>query len=151
MSFNLLGLLSMPAQKKLAEAGVALADQKRMATQMAVLSQLHIARLQFANAVHQYQRADTIAQVDQRLAQHVDNQVLAEKQTRLDGVSQQTASILSTLRRYQALSNMQAAGSRLQATLGLEPAIEGSDSQSLPELTSAVGQALQRWEAGQAQ
>jgi len=151
VSFNLLGLLSMPAQKQLAEAGVALADQKRMATQMAVLSQLHIARLQFANAVHQYQRADTIAQVDQRLTQHVDNQVIAEKQTRLDGVTQQTASILSTLRRYQALSNMQSAGSRLQATLGLEPAIEGSDSLPLPELTAAVGQALQRWEAGQLQ
>lgn len=151
ISFNLLGLLSMPAQKQLAEAGVELADQKRMATQMAVLSQVHIARLQFANAVHQYQRADTIAQVDQRLAQHVDNQVIAEKQTRLDGVSQQTASILSTLRRYQALSNMQAAGSRLQATLGLEPAIDGSDSLPLPELTAAVGQALQRWEAGQLQ
>lgn len=151
VSFNLLGLLAMPAQKQLAEAGVALADQKRMATQMAVLSQLHIARLQFANAVHQYQRADAIAQVDQRITQHVDNQVVAEKQTRQDSVAQQTASILSTLRRYQALSNMQSAGSRLQATLGLEPAIEGSDSMPLPDLTAAVGQALQRWEAGQAQ
>ncbi|MDR2325886.1 MAG: TolC family protein [Acidovorax sp.] len=151
ISFNLLGLLSVPAQNRLAKAGVALADQKRMATQMAVLSQLHIARLQFANAAHQYERADVIAEVDQRLSQHVDNQVKVEKQTRQDSVAQQTASILSTLRRYQALATLQSAGSRLQATLGLEPVIEGSDTLPLPELTSAVGQALQRWEAGQLQ
>ena len=151
ISFNLLGLLSVPAQKQLADAGVALADQKRMATQMAVLSQLHIARLQFSNAAHQYERAASIAEVDQRLTQHVDNQVLAQKQTRQDSVAQQTASILSTLRRYQAQAAVQAAGSRLQATLGLEPVIEGSDRLPLPELTSAVGQALQRWELGQLQ
>lgn len=151
ISFNLLGLLSVPAQKRLADAGVALADQKRMATQMAVLSQLHIARLQFANATHQYERADAIAEVDQRLTQHVDNLVKVDKQTRQDSVAQQTASILSTLRRYQALAALQSAGSRLQATLGLEPVIEGSDKLPLPELTSAVGQALQRWEAGQLQ
>jgi len=149
VSFNLLSLLSLPAQKQLAAAGVALADQKRMATQMAVLTQVHIARLQFANAVHQYQRADAIAEVDQRITRHVDNQVAAEKQTGLDRVAQQTTSILSILRRYQALSNMQAAGSRLQATLGLEPVIEGSDRMALPELTTAVGQSLKRWEAGQ--
>ena len=151
ISFNLLGLLALPAQKQLAEAGVALADQKRMATQMAVLSQLHIARLQFANAVHQYQRADSIAQVDQRLSQHMDNLVAAERQTKLDSVAQQTSAILSTLRRYQALSNMQSAGARLQATLGLEAVMEGADSQALPDLTATVGQALQRWEAGQLQ
>lgn len=151
VSFNLLGLLSVPAQKRLAEAGVALADQKRLATQMGVLSQLHIARLQFANAAHQYARADAIASVDQKLSQHIDNQVKVEKLARQDGVAQQTTAILSTLRRYQALAALQSAGSRLQATLGLEPVIEGSDQLPLPELTNAVGQALQRWEAGQLQ
>ena len=89
--------------------GVSLADQKRLATQMAVLAQLHIARLQFGNAMNQYQRADEIAGVDQRIARHVDNQVRAQKQAGLEQVSQQAGAILSSLRRYQALSNMQAA------------------------------------------
>lgn len=151
ISFNLLGLFSVPAQKRLANAGVALADQKRMATQMAVLSQLHIARLQLANAAHQFERADAIATVDQRLSQHIDNQVKVERQSQQESVAQHTASILSMLRRYQALAAVQAAGSRLQATLGLEPAIEGSDALPLPELTQAVGQSLQRWDAGHLQ
>lgn len=151
ISFNLLGLLSMPAQRQLADAGVKLADQRRLATQMAVLTQLHVARLQFANAVRQYERAQTIATVDQRISEHVSNQVQAEKLNALERVSQQTTTILSVLRRYQAQATMQAASSRLQATLGMEPVIEGSDSMPLPELTKAVAQSLQRWEAGQLQ
>ena len=149
ISFNLMGLLSAPAQMRLADAGVAMADQKRMSTQMAVLTQLHIARLQYANALRLYERSDTIAGVDQRIADHTSNQEQAERQTKLERVSQQTASILSSLRRYQALSNAQAAASRLQATLGLEPAIEGSDRMPLPELTAAVARALKSWEKGE--
>lgn len=148
ISFNLLGILSAPAQMKLADAGVALADQKRLATQMAVLSQVHIARLQYANAARQFERADAIASVNSRIMRHVVNQERAENQTRLERVSQQTAAILSQLRRYQALSNAQAAASRLQASLGLEPTVAGTDSMPLDALTAAVRQSLQAWEAG---
>lgn len=149
ISFNLLGLLSAPAQLRLADAGVSLANQRRMATQMAVLSQLHIARLQYANTARQYQRADAIAGVDTRIANHIANQAEAQKQSALDRISQQSTAVLSQLRRYQALSNAQAAASRLQATLGMEPAITGSSSMPLEQLTSAVGQSLQAWNRGQ--
>jgi outer membrane protein TolC len=148
LSFNLLGLLAAPAQKKLADAGVALADQKRMSTQMAVLSQLHLARLQYGNAIRQFERADNIAQVDARIAQHVANQEAAARQTQLERVAQQTAAILSQLRRYQALSNAQAAGSKLQATLGLEPPLSAPETMALPELTAAVATALKSWDEG---
>ncbi|MYN44209.1 TolC family protein [Pseudoduganella sp. FT93W] len=149
ISFNLLGLLSAPAQMRLAEAGVALAEQRRMATQMAVLSQLHVARLQYANAARQYTRADAIAAVDTRLAQHISNQAEAQKQSALDRVSQQSAAVLSQLRRYQAISNAQAAASRLQATLGMEAAITAASGMPLDQLTAAVSQSLNRWNQGQ--
>jgi outer membrane protein TolC len=149
ISFNLLGLLSAPAQMRLADAGVALANQRRMALQMAVLSQVHIARQQYANTARQYERADAIAEVDGRIAQHVANQADAQKQSALDRISQQSTSVLSQLRRYQALSNAQAAASRLQATLGMEPVISGSSNMPLADLTAAVAQSLQTWNQGQ--
>ena len=149
VSFNLLGLLSAPTQMRLADAGVALADQKRMATQMAVLTQLHVARLNYANAVHQYERADAIWQVDREIASHVARREQAQTQTKLDRVSHQTAAILSELRRYQALAQVNTATSRLQATLGLEPAIAAAADQSLAELTAAVSDSLKAWNDGQ--
>ena len=151
ISFNLLGLLSAPTQMRLAEAGVALADQRRMATQMAVLAQVHVAGLQYHNALSQFERADTIWKVDSDIAKQVANREQAQTQTRLDRVASQTEAILSLLRRYQALSQVQAAAGKLQATLGLEPALADGRNASLEKLTQAVGTALRQWDAGQLQ
>ena len=146
LSFNLFNVFSAPAQMRLSEAGVALADQKRLVTQMAVLTQLHVARLQYANAIHQFERADEIADIEARMAGHARNQSDAEKQSRLDRVSQSTSYVLAQLRRYQALSNAQSAASKLQATLGLEPVIEAGTERPLPELTDSVRKALDAWQ-----
>lgn len=148
ISFNLLGLLSQPARKRLADAGVALADQKRMTTQMAVLAQLHIARLLYSHAAHQFERADRIAAIHARLTEHVVRQADASKLSQQDRVAEQTANILALLRRYQALANAQAAASRLQATMGLEPKLAAPGRLSLAELTSAVGRSLDGWDSG---
>ena len=146
LSFNLFNVFSAPAQMRLSEAGVALADQKRLVTQMAVLTQLHVARLQYANAIHQFERADEIADIEARMAGHARNQSDAEKQSRLDRVSQSTSYVLAQLRRYQALSNAQSAASKLQATLGLEPVVDAGAERPLPELTDSVRKALDAWQ-----
>lgn len=148
VSFNLLGLLAIPSQMRLADAGIALADQKRMVTQLAVLTQVHIARLQYANSLRQYERTESIANVETRISEHVSNQAIADKQTKLDRISQQTSMILAQLRRYQALSNTQGAASKLQATLGLEPVVNSSNNESLQNLTEAVGVSLKAWGLG---
>ncbi len=149
ISFNLMGILSAPTAKRLADMGISMADQRQVATQMAVISQVHIARLNYANAAKQYMRADKIARVDSRMAEVVNARAKAESQSRQDSVAQQTASILSALRRYQALSNAQAAASRLQATLGLEPVVMAAEGKPLPEVVQAVQQSLKNWEAGE--
>ena len=149
ISFNLLGLLTAPTAKRLAELGVSTADQRQVAAQMAVISQVHIARLNYANASKQYERADKIAKVDGRLAEVVTARAKAESQSRQDSVSQQTASILSDLRRYQALSNAQTAAARLQATLGLEADVQAAEGKPLAEVVQAVKQSLKTWEAGE--
>jgi len=150
ISFNLLGLLSAPEQMRLAKAGVALADQQRMTTQMAVLTQVHVARLQYGNALRQFERADAIWKVDEGIAQQVANREQAHTLTRLDSVASQTAAILSLLRRYQALAQAQAAAGKLQATLGLEPNVTASNV-PLSKLTQAVGTTLRQWNNGQLQ
>ena len=114
---------------------------------MAVLAQLHIARLQFGNAMNQYQRADEIAGVDQRIARHVDNQVRAQKRPVWNRSRNRPA---PSCRRCAATRPCPTCRPppRLQATLGLEPAIDGSDAMPLPELTASVARGLSQWESG---
>jgi outer membrane protein TolC len=146
LSFNLLGLLSAPAQMRLADANLALADQQRMAAQMALLAQVHLARLQCEFAQRQFERADTLWQVDSQLAEHASRREQAQTQTKLDRIGAQTAAILSELRRYQALAQVQAAAGKLQATLGLEPAVQVDRDTPLDQLTQAVAASMRQWD-----
>jgi outer membrane protein TolC len=149
LSFNLMNLLSAPSQKRLAEAGVALADQRRVATQMAILAQMHIARLQYSNALLQFERSDAIWSIDDRINGHIANREQAQTMGKLDKVANNTAAILSLLRRYQALAQAHAAASKLQATLGMEPELGSVQDMSLPDLQAAIGSAIKRWENGE--
>ena len=148
ISFNLFNLLSLPAQMQMADAGVALADQRRVATQMALLAQMHIARLQYSFAVQQFNRADAVWLVDDKINTHTENREKAQAQSRLEAVANKTAAILSLLRRYQALSQVHAASAKLQATLGMEPEIGSVREMSLSELTAAVKTSIKEWENG---
>ena len=138
LSFNLLNLASAPAQMRFAQAGVALADQRRVTMQMAVLAQMHLARLYYANALKQFHRADAIWSVDERINQHSANRAQAENQGKLEQVSNNTTAILSLLRRYQALALAHAASSKLQAVLGVEPATDSQVGLPLAQLSAAI-------------
>ena len=138
VSYNLLNLLTAPTQTRLAEAGVALSDQRRVAVQMAVLTQVHLARQQLANATSQFGRAEEIWKVDSKISTIVINREAARAQSKLERISNETAAVLSLLRRYQAAAQMQAAESRLQATLGVEPRIDSIDEIATNELAQRI-------------
>jgi outer membrane protein TolC len=124
LSLNLFNLLTGPTQVKLAEAGVALADQR---------------------ARGQFDRADAIYNTDSKIAEVSRNRQQAQAQSKLDVVSNETAAILSLLRRYQALAQVHAAENRLLATLGLEPQIGSTSELSLKELTEQLQRAAPAW------
>ena len=146
VSFNLFNVLTGPTQIKLAEAGVVLADQRRVATQLAVLTQVHLARLQLLNARNQFDRADAIYATDVKIAEHVRNRESAQAQSKLDSVSNATAAILSLLRRYQALAQVQSAENRLLASMGLEPKIGSTSELTLAQLTAQIKSNGAPWE-----
>lgn len=138
LSYNFLNLLSGPAQMKMAEAGVALADQRRMATQMAVLTQVHLARLQLANARQQFGRAEQVLETDRKINDLLNARAKVQAASKLEEVSQSTSAILSLLRRYQALAQVHTAASRLMAQIGIEPQIGSTDDLSLDELKQKI-------------
>jgi outer membrane protein TolC len=145
VSYNLFNLLSGPSRMKAAEMGKQVAETKRMALQMTVLTQVHIARYQYDDALHQYERADSIYDVDNRLAKLSLSQEKSQMASNLERISASTTSILSSVRLYHAMAKVQEAASRLQATLGLEPEIGSLDDADLPTLEKQIEQSLKRW------
>jgi outer membrane protein TolC len=146
LSFNLMNLFTAGTQMKVAEAGATLAEQRRLAAHAAVLAQVHLSRLQALNARSQFDRADAIYATDSKIAEVTRNRQMAAAQSKLDVVSTETASILSLLRRYQALAAVQVAENRMLATLGLEPQIGSTHELSLQQLTEQIGQSKAPWQ-----
>jgi outer membrane protein TolC len=149
LSFSLMNLVTMEQQKQLAEAGIKLADQRRLTAHMAVLAQVHLARLQWDHALRQMERNQEIYATDRRLAELMTHREGAQVQSKLDRVSAETGAILSLLRHYQSISQVHAAEARLEASLGLDPVIGSVDSVPLPELTRQLREG-RRWALSQA-
>lgn len=145
VSFNLFNLLSGPSQMKAAEMGVKVMEARRMALQMAVLTQVHLARHQYDDALRQQRRAEAIWDVDNRLARLAASQEQSQMASRLDANAANVAAILSSVRRYHAMAKVHEAASRMQATLGLEPDIGSLDEIDLPTLEKRIGESLKRW------
>lgn len=141
-SFNFINLLALPAQQRAAEAGIALADQRRLAAHVAVVTQVHVAREQLGAARKQLERANALWVLDDKIMQQMLRREQAQAGPKLERVAAQTTMIISLLRRYQALAQVHAATSRLQATLGVDPLPESSDDLSLEQLRSHVSARL---------
>jgi outer membrane protein TolC len=146
VSFNIFNIFTGPQQMKLADAGVDLADHRRVATQMAVVAQVHLARQQLISSMQQFDRSDAIWSTDSRIERHSRNREDAQAQSKLDRVADQTTAILSQLRRYQALAQAQEAEARLMVTVGADPFIGSVGEQTLAELTASLGQTRNVWD-----
>ena len=145
-SSNLLNVFNYPRQKALAQSAQRVADARRMALEMALVTQVHVAAYQFAGARRQFNRADAIWQVDDRMLNLAESAKTAQTEGRLSLIANHTAAILSLLRRYQALANLHAAAGKMQTTLGLEPRVESLDTLSLPDLTHEIERGLLDWQ-----
>jgi outer membrane protein TolC len=144
VTYNLLNLAALPRQRRASEALEQLAKTRRMALQVAVLTQVHLGRNYYAGVLRQYERAAQIADIDEQLmslsAKEADSGVGSE----LDRIAANVVSIMSSVRRYQAIARVEEAASQLQATLGMEPELASLDTLSLPALTDIMRRELER-------
>lgn len=148
VSFNLFNVLSGPSRLKAAERNEKIEQARRMALQMSVLTQVHLAYHQFGDAQKQYERADEIYQVDQELSRLAQSQEASRMASQLDRISANVTFILSSVRRYQAIAKVHEAASRVQASLGLEPEISSLDDADLKTVQNAIQKTLLQWGAG---
>jgi hypothetical protein len=117
---------------------VALADQRRMVMQMAVLTQVHLGTLNWQNAQKQHQRAQQIWAVDDRLAKLASAREQALMRGSLETVNAQASALLSQFRRYQSVAQVQVTESRLRAVMGLEFDDANVDLWSLKDIVEKI-------------
>jgi outer membrane protein TolC len=149
VSFNLWNLLSAPAVIDLADKNQDLAAQKRMMIQMAIISQVHLSKIQLDNSNRLYKRSAEIDAVDGRIAKFTAQKYKEGAASQAEKVAADASYIVSKLRKYQALSQLFASSGKMQATTGMEPQFDSLDDVTLVDMTSKVKSTFKSWNSGQ--
>ena len=150
ISYNLFNLFKVNDVRANVKAREQLAKMRRVAMQMNVVAQVHLAALQTKNARDRLDIAEDLLSVEREIEGRMGRQHNAGTIGRAELVRAQTAAMVAQLQRYQAVAGFHSAMGRLQASLGVEPVISSINETSLGEIKEEVKRSLEQWYSGAA-
>jgi outer membrane protein TolC len=146
VSWNLLNLLNAHNIRGTAQAQLDVAKMQRMALNMAVLTQVHVARSELAAKTRQFDLFKQMNDVDGQILEHTHNATVANAQGKLEEIRIATQAMMSELRLYQSYGELESAYGQMLATLGLDPVSDKLNGQDLASIEKSIEAAQQRWD-----
>ena len=147
ISYDLLNIFQTKAKYDAAKTSVEVADQQRLATALAVLTQVHLAALEYRSAREQLATSTNYLTVSRNISDLVFNQSEAGSTGKLTAIKEQLNALVAELRRDLAYADLQNAFARIYQSIGLDPYPQ--DAGDTPdELASAISQRRAAWQAG---
>ncbi len=146
VSWNLLSLLKAPALQAAGENQSKVADLRRLALSMAVLTQVRVAAQRYYLAREQYQFADQSTQVDGRLRDYAEASASISADSKLEFIRADARWLLSQYQRYAAYSDAQAAWGRLYNSIGLDVMPDVIASHDVATLAAEIQKTMTDWE-----
>lgn len=145
VSWNLLNVFQADTLRGAAQAQVDLARQQRLALDMAVLTQVHVADLGYKSQRRQFDLVRQMNDVDQRILTYTQAATASDAQGQLEEIRAAAAAMMSELRLYQSYGALQGAYGQVIATLGLDPLPASVPAEDIGTLSKAVGQSEAAW------
>ncbi|WP_255988626.1 TolC family protein [Chitinolyticbacter albus] len=140
VSWNLMNLLNYQNIRGAAQAQYDVARQQRLALNMAVLTQVHVAYREYIGRKRQFELSDEMNEVDQRILTHTKNAAKADAQGKLVEIRAQASAMMSELRLYQSYGALQNSYGQMLATLGVDPLPDTVKSHDLATLRTAIAE-----------
>lgn len=148
LNWNLMNVFRYGSIEQLNDLKVAAGKQQTLAKAMSVISQVHIANIQFGETIKSYQLADQYMDV----ARRIRHQVASGRQTQSAGelalIREDVNELLSEVRRDVAYADLQNSFGRLMISMGLDPLPSGFGAMNLEDLSKAFAEKLELWEDG---
>ena len=145
VSYNLMSVFSGPANREVAKASVDVAEEQRLAMAMAVVSQVHIANMNFAQSRQDYAVAEEYLDVSKRLTKQTRDAQRVAKFGELEVIRQEASLLLANLRRDIAFAELQNSFGTVYASIGLDVVPSNLNDMSISGLSSAITESLQTW------
>jgi outer membrane protein TolC len=137
-SWNLLNLVNARSIRAAAKAQYDIAREQRLAANVAVLAQVHVAWIDFNSRKQQFQLVRDLSGVEERMLEHTRNATAADAKGKLTEIRASTAALMSKLRLYQSYSAFQGAYGQMLTTLGIDPLPASLADANLATLTEAI-------------
>lgn len=148
ISKNVFELLSAPASIHSAEVQKSLADSRRMASYMAILTQVHLAKEQLELSRKQFDLALELDQLNQQIRTHTDNSTDIEAMSPLERIRTTLDAIMSKLQRQQSFADIQSAVGKMYVSLGFDPLPYEVQSHEINVLAQAIEAVDKEWAQG---
>lgn len=117
VSWNILGLFGVNAEKKFREAQVDLADARRLALSMAVMTQVKLSMRRYELSLLRYQSSQQLTEV---ATEYADVIGAADNETELDKIRTRSDALVSQLRTRYAYAEAQSAFARIVNSVGID-------------------------------
>ncbi len=148
VSGNLLNVLSWPAVKRAGEANEQLAEVRRMAVRMAVLTQVNVAWQQYQQSTRMFNRYQELARVQQGIMNQTDLSYRNQAATQMEQVRVSTETILTTRARDRSFASVQDALGSVYQAAGLDVLPDHISDVSLAALSSSIASTTRKIETG---
>ena len=148
-TFNLFNMIQGPRAIAVAKQAVDLAEERRIALSVAILSQINLAVQEYANSLDTLKTAKDVDQVGVQIGRVADSVSMAGAQSETDRIRRQLTVLTTRIARDRAQVRVLSSLATIYSATGMDLVPAGAELQDLPALTAQVDQAIARWQAGQ--
>lgn len=146
LTWNIFNLFTGQQKIDLAEQQVVLEDSRRLSLSMAVLTQVHLARIRYAIARKDFDLTGRLLEVEKGIQKHTASAAEADQQNELDILRSDAQALVARLNHALSFAEMQNAYGAIHSSIGLDPLPEQVESDDLTALAQAIGTRLDGWE-----
>ena len=120
MGANLLNVFLYPRIKNMNETNTEVIREKRLALSMAVLSQVHLANIDYSLALEEYDTAERYYQVSRKITEQIKNAQKIARFGNLELIREQASLLVAELRYDIAYSKLQHAIGKIYTSVGVD-------------------------------
>ena len=146
VSWDLLNIFKANSESKAAEMGVEVAREKRLAASIAVLTQLHLALLEFESSGRKLETAETYLDVSRGISDLVQREEQSNSSGQLQVIKERLNALVAELRRDLAYAQIQNAFARIFKSMGLDP--YPAEAKTPARLAEAIEERQLQWQQG---
>lgn len=148
VSWNIFRLFAHDDIKAQSEAREQLSNARRLAVQMGVVTQVHLAWQQYQNASNRYDRADEIRSIDQDIASLSRQAQSSQAINGFARIQNDARALRSQMGQLLAYADAQSAYGNLLFALNLDPVPDNYQQLSVSDVRQSLDTTYARWESG---